>query len=473
MLTLWLAATALAILLAASINTATLYLARGRRQSRNLAVCMALGATRGRIVRSLVAEALLLTVLGTLLGLLVAQWTAAALRALVLPGASRWRFVLHALQAALSAALLVPTGLFLRSSFLAQRLELGFEPRSLYAVTAEHAAGSVPPAVVGQAFAQLRERIAVAPQVVGVSVASTAPMVSSGVALIYADDAPADAAGTLEGPFVAAVDRDYLAVTGTRLVRGRGVEAAEQGGGALVNRSAAARLWPGRDPLGRCLRLGEPGARCMPVVGVTEDAVRHAITDPPGFQVYVPLAADEGGERLLLVRVAGGRTDGAAMLRPFLAEAFPASITPRVRSIERTVASQSALWRSGAALFTALGALMILLAALGLYGSLSYLASARSYDFGVRLAFGARPHSIALSFMRFGLLVTAAGLLVGLALLRIGQPFLQPLLFETSVFDPWVIGLSGLLLGVVAIVATARPALAAARTDPIALLRGG
>jgi predicted permease len=526
MLTVWLAATALAMLLVASINVGTLFLARGRRRVRDYAVRMALGATRGQIVRTLMTEALALTAIGGAVGLLAAHWSSGLLRALILPQAAdggplvdlrvagftglltlivalctsvvpalrssavspascvrdapaavqgagrKWRFALHTVQAALSASLLVATGLFVRSSFVAQQLELGFDPSSLYAVTAEFPAGSLEPASVDEAFTRMEARVAAAHGVSGATVSSTAPMVSSEISLIYADGAPEDVGGMLEGPFMNVVGRDYLNVTGTALLRGRGIEAAEQAGGALINRSAAARLWPGRDALGRCLRLHSQSAPCTPVVGIVPDVVRNTISDPPAFQVYLPRATHPGRGGLLLFRSTQDAGDVAAFVRPLFTEVFPASATPRVRSIAQVTEAQSALWRSGAWLFTALGALMVLLAAVGLYGSLSYLASTRYYEFGVRIAFGARPHRIALSFVRFGALVTGSGLILGLALLRLGESQLQPLLFETRVFDPWVIGAAFLLLAVVSVAATVRPAFTAARADPMALLRG-
>jgi predicted permease len=526
MLTLWLAATALAMLLVASINVGTLFLARGRRRMRDHAVRMALGATRGQIVRTLMVEALALTAAGAALGLLAAHWSSGLLRALILPQAAdagplvdlrvagftglltlvvalctsvvpalrssavspaacvrdapaagqgagrRWRFALHTVQAALSASLLVATGLFMRSSFQAQRLELGFEPSALYVVTAELPEGSMEPAAVDEAFARVEARVEAAPGVSGATVASTAPMVSYEMWSVHADGAPEELGRMLEGPFTNVVGRDYLTVAGTALLRGRGIDAAEQAGGALINRSAAARLWPGRDSLGRCLRLNSRSAPCTPVVGIVQDVVRNSINDPPAFQVYLPRANHPGRGGVLLLRSHREAEDVAALVRPLFSEAFPASATPRVRSIAQVTAAQSALWRSGAWLFTVLGALMVLLAAVGLYGSLSYLASARYYEFGVRIAFGARPHRIALSFVRFGALVTGAGLLGGLVILRLGEGQLQPLLFETQVFDPWVIGAAFLLLAMVSVAATLRPALTAARTDPMALLRG-
>jgi putative ABC transport system permease protein len=527
MLTLWLAATALAMLLVAGINVASLMLARGRRRARDLAVRRALGATRWHIVRSLLAEALVLSAAGELVGLLLAHWAARALKLLVLPragwegslvdlrivavtgvlallvaaattvlpalrssavdpatcvrdapaahqgGGRAWRFALHTIQAALSAALLVATGLFLRSSVMAQRLELGFQPRSLYVITPEYAPGTVGPAALGEAVARLRERVAALPGVANAAVASNAPMVSSGLALVYADGGPDDVGGVLEGPYVTFADRDYLAATGTRLLRGRGLSAAEQVGGALINQSAGRRLWPGRDALGRCLRLGAESAPCMPVVGITQDVVRDAITDPPAFEVAVPLRAAPTTGTLLLVRAAGEDVDVPGLLRPLLAGAFPAAVTPRIRSVGQVTGAQTALWRSGSVLFLMLGAIMIVLAAVGLYGSLSYLATTRLYEFGVRIAFGARPSSIALGFVGFGAIVTAVGLILGLALLRAGQARLQPLLFDTAVFQPVVIGLAAVVLFVVSLLATAGPALRAAATDPLVLLRGG
>ncbi|HEX8359466.1 MAG TPA: ABC transporter permease, partial [Longimicrobium sp.] len=526
MLTLWLSATALAMLLAASINVGTLFLARGRRRLRDHAVRRALGATRGHIVRALMVEALALTACGGVLGLLAAHWSSALLRALVVPqaadggplvdlrvagftalltlavalctavvpalrssavspaacvrdapaaagGAGRgWRFALHTVQAALSVSLLVATGLFVRSSFLAQRLDLGFEPASLYAVTTDFPEGGLEPAAMDDAFTRMRARLAASHGVAGATVASTAPMISSEQSLVYADGAPEDIGSALEGPFVNVVGRDYLALLGTSLLRGRGIEEAERTGGALINRSAAARLWPGRDPLGRCLRLDSRSAPCTPVAGVVEDVVRTAIGDPPAFQVYIPRSTHPGRGHLLVFRSGEDADEVAALVRPLFAEAFPAAMTPRVRSIEQATAAQSALWRSGAMLFTALGAVMVLLASVGLYGSLSYLASTRYYELGVRIAFGARPHRIALSFVSFGVRVAAAGLIGGLVLLRLGQSHLQPLLFQTRVFDPWVIGAAFLLLATVSIAAAARPALIAARADPLALLRG-
>jgi len=528
-LTVWLAVTALAIVLVAALNIGALNLASALGRSRDFAVRMALGATRARIVRLLVGEALILTALGAIAGMAIGLWGSATLANVLLPRASwagstllsgrivaatlltavavglgsslapalrtaavdpstcvrdapaadrsggrRWRFVLHAVQACGAAAVLLGAGLFVHSAYVARGLPLGFDPRSLYVVSVKVPPGTEPSPQVVEAYHQLGERLRRTPGVAAVSASGAAPMVNTVATLLVTEQGVVEGSGPtpMDGPFLTRYSGDYFAATGTRLLSGR-MPAESSVDEAVVSRATAAHLWPSRNPLGRCVHLYSPAEPCQQVVGVVEDVVRFSISDRPALQVYLPCRSPCTPENLLLVVRADPRRGVSGMvLHRLLADAFPMGVSARVRAVDDAVREQSAVWRNGEKLFLLLSGLMTLLTALGIYGSLMQWARSRQYEFGVRLALGATPRTIAAAFLRFGVGVTLLGLAGAVAVVHVFRGLIEPVLFRTSVLEPVVVAGTSLLLVAVALAATARPALQAARTDPAVLLRG-
>jgi putative ABC transport system permease protein len=489
-LTVWLAVTALAIVLVAALNIGALNLASALGRSRDFAVRMALGATRARIIRLLVGEAVILTALGAIAGMAIGLWGSATLANLILPRASwaadtllsgrivgatlltaavvglgsslapalrtaavdpstcvrdapaaersggrGWRFALHAVQACGAAGVLLGAGLFVHSAYVARTLPLGFDPRRLYVVSVRVPPGTEPSPRVVEAYHQLGERLRRTPGVVAVAASSAAPMVNTVATLLVTEQGVVEGSGPspMDGPFLTRYSGDYFGATGTRLVTGR-IPADSSVNEAVVSRATAAQLWPSRNPIGRCVHLYSPAEPCRLVVGVVDDVVRFSISDRPALQVYAPCGAGCTPESLLLV-VRGDPRHGVSgtALHRMLADAFPTGVSVRVRSVDEVVSEQSAVWRNGEKLFLLLSALMTLLTALGIYGSLMGWAKSREYEFGVRLALGATPRAIAAAFLRFGVGVTLLGLAAAVAVVHAFRGLIEPVLFRTSV----------------------------------------
>jgi predicted permease len=526
----WLAGVSLVVLLIACANVANLLLARALRRRREIAVRLALGVGRMRLVRQLLTESMLLALLGGALGVLAAHWGARVVRALLLPevswsdslfdlrvlgiaavatlltgiltgiapalqagnrdltGAlkagtregtfrtSRLRTGLLLAQAALSVVLLVGAGLFVRSLRNIRTIDFGFDPEQVVVVGATYP-DAMPGSAQQQSDEAMLERLRRLPYVERAALAITAPfqtMRISDVSIPGFDDSLRAMKGAL--PLINGVTPEYFATVGTRIVRGRGFSAADGRGAprvTIVNETMAKRAWRGQDPLGRCVKVGGDTMPCSEVIGVARDIVDNNVRDASSMQYYVPFAQDQltSTGRSLFARTRGAPSAVVETMRRELAHAAPSARYIDVRVMQTNIEPQVRPWRLGASMFSVFGALALLLAAVGLYSVIAYGVTQRTHELGVRVALGARTADVLRLVVSEGLRVAVVGVSAGAVIALLAGGWLAPLLFNVSPRDPSVFAAVTSVLLVVALAASLLPALRAARVDPATALR--
>jgi len=517
---------AVIVLLIAIANVVNLLLSRAMRRRQEIAVRLALGISRGRLVRLLVSESVLLSLAAGVAALAAAWWGGSLMRALLLPDVHwawaplHWRVLLFAIalaitagvlaglvpalqsvnpaltdalksgvregtvqrsrvrgalvvvQVALSMVLLVGAALFLRSLSNVRGLDIGFDARELlFADLGFDATDSVSNARLEQALGDIAERLRTVRGVKQIALASFRPMYAFSFTKLFPD---IDTTGRkLPTPTFAVVSPEYFAATGLRIVRGTGF-----GGGTalriVVNSAMADAFWPGENAVGRCIRLQKPDAPCAMVSGVVETARRDKVIEDPKPQFYLPFGTRgfEGWKpRTVIVRA----DEAAQMLvgneiRRQLRRALPSAQITITRMTDE-LEPEYRPWKTGAALFTLFGLLAIIVAAVGIYSTVSYVVSQRTHEFGVRIALGAQMTDIARQVIGDGLRPVVVGVVVGVVLALAGGRLIASLLYGVAPSDARVLAEVSMGLLAIAIVAALVPARRAARVDPIAALR--
>jgi putative ABC transport system permease protein len=524
---LWVTGVALIVLLIACANVANLYLARALRRQREIAVRLALGISRSRLLGQCLIEALVLSILGSAAGLLIAQWGGAGIRRLFAPGGgslgvltdwrtlgvasvialvtglltglapalvaargdvsgtlksgpregyshrSRTRSALLIGQGALSVVLLVGAGGFVRSLARVRAMRLGYdvepvllaEPnlRGMHIENAEQIALGSKLLTAAQAM----------PGVEHVAWVGSIPFYSTSGTGLYV--AGIDSVRKLGRFSYQNATADYFPTMGTRVVRGRPFGAADRAGTPLVgvvSESMARVLWPGQDALGKCLRVGADTMPCTTVIGIAEDAIQRSLIDDTRYHYYLPLEQFRANEGFaLLVRMRGDAAGQREAIRRALQRLMPGQAYMVVRPLSELVDAQRRSWRFGATMFSAFGVLALLVAAIGLYGVVGYNVAQRMHELGVRIALGAQSGDVMRLVVGQGVRFTLVGVGVGAGLALFGARWLQPLLFQQSAKDPAVFSAVAVLLVLVAVLASVAPARRAARADPNTALR--
>jgi predicted permease len=497
------------------------------RRRREIAMRLALGAGRGRVLRQLLVESLLLAALGGAAGLALAQWGGAGLRLLFLarhgpvgvltdsrtllfatvaslaaalligvvpaltfrrhdvggalrPGLreesqrrSPLATGLLVFQATLSVVLLVGAGLFVRSLQNVNALRLGYDVEPLLFATASTRGVELDEGQQRALVARMTSAARSLPGVTGVALVATVPFWSNEGRGLYRSDGEPVAAS---GPFVLqASTPGYFATLGTRILQGRPFDERDGEGQApvvVVGDGMARALWPDRDPLGECLRIGEATAACATVIGVAEDVRLRSFGASAEHAYYVPVAQlPDATYPQLLVRFAGDAEPHADALRRRLQAEMPGAAHVGVLPLSDLVAPNLRAWKLGATMFVMFGALALALAAVGLYGLVAYDLAQRRRELAVRLALGALPRHVLRAVVEGALRMVALGVALGVALALLAAPRLEPLLFQESPRDPWVFGVVAATLLAVALLASAAPARRALAVAPSAVLR--
>ena len=525
----WLGGVAIIVLLIACANVANLLLARALSKRREIAVRLALGVSRARLLSQLLAESMVLAVGGSLLGVLVATGMSAVLRAKFLPGTdrlsvagdprtlafiglitlvvgactgvlpalqvrrfalmddlkagaragtwrrSRTRSALLVLQGALSLVLLVGAALFVRSLRHVRDVRLGFDADSVLVVALKMRDVQLDSAGAAELRLRLLGAAVTLPGIRHASLQMQAPFAGSTewpIAVTGIDSV--NKFGRFEFNTVTA---DYFATMGTRLLRGRTFESGDRNGTRrvlIISEAMGKVLWPGQDPLDRCVRIGIPAetAPCRYVVGIAEDIhARGFGPEAKNFYYYLPAAQwhQQGGG--LFVRVAGDPRGAIEPLRLRLQKEMPGASYVMVTRLGELVETQSRSWLMGATVFTAFGALALVLAAVGLYSVIAYNVAQRRQELAVRVALGAAAADVLRLVVGEGLRFAVAGAAVGGAIALLAAPWIAPLLFKQSPRDPAVFGAVTAALLVVAVLASMIPAIRGARVDPNVALR--
>src|ERR1043166_503733 len=409
---LWLAGIALAVLLIVCANVANLLLARAASRRREIAVRLALGVGRGRLMRQLLAESALLALGGGAVALLIARWGGDLLRATLLPdvswvespldwrvagvaalatlltglltglapalqasrpeltaalrtgaaeGASprsRLRSGLLAAQAMLSLVLLVGAGLFVRSLWRGVHADIGYDPPGAIVADVDlGVAGYNKPARLAF-YDRALERMRALPGIERASLAINSPfwtINSKSIRLTDRDSTPRPPEG---GPYYNGVTPEYFATTGMRLVRGRVFSAEDRACAApvmVINQQMADFFWPKEDPIGKCVKLGGDSLPCSQVIGVVATARIDAIQEKPRAMYYVPLeqslALGMSRDRILFLRTRSDATALIPTVRRALQGMAPNLPFANIRSFQSQIDPEIQPWRLGAAVF--------------------------------------------------------------------------------------------------------------------------
>lgn len=530
-LSLWLGAVCGIVLLIACANVANLLLARALQRRRETAVRQALGASRARLVGASLAECGILTLLGGVTAVLLALWVAPLLQAALLTegatpvaldlramaftsglmlltlvvaglapalqgsrrrgadlagalkaGArdggvqrSRIRSALLVGQVALTLTLLTAAGLFFSSLRHVEGRRVGFDTDRLIGVSVDLQSVGYHGADADAVYERMRARVSRLPGVVRVSLTAGSPFGTGfgpSLALSGRDSLPRTGIR-----FLQAVTPGYFRTVGSRILRGRSLseaDAAAAGHVAVVNEAMARDLWPGQDPLGACLLIRRTKP-CFTVVGVVETSRRGSLIEQPVMQYYIPLA--QAGSVLdeavtaMLVRTVGPAVDMAGLVRREVQATAPDVPFAKIDPFPSLLARQLHPWRMGSILLGLTGGLGLLLAAIGLYGVLSYVVSQRTREIGIRVALGATRRTLLDLVVRQGLRITLFGILLGTAGALLGGRAIASLLYEVSPHDPLVLSVVALVLVGVTVLASYVPARRATKVDPMVALR--
>jgi len=518
------------VLLICCVNLANLLLARGVTRQREMAVRMALGAGRRRVVQALLLESTLLALLGGIFGVALAHaalrvlktfaavnvpfieetavdgsailfttglslvtalafgfvpaWRQASVPAMdsmrtgarsgAGPQVRRWQRALLAGQIAIVLVLLTTSALLLESFRRLVGQELGYRPESVVAIDLETWDFPTNGALC-RFFRALRDRLAVVPGVQAVGTISSVPLTDQWTfeekVQVVGRPLPKAEQPSLFGTFVAF---DYFQAMGTPLVEGRFFRDSEMkddgyGQTVLLNETAARLLFPGRSAVGGQFTAGSNPDRVLEVVGVVKDARDFRLESRPQPRLYWQYAF--GGAQILVRSSVPARTI-MPILREILQEAGGRHILrQRLQPMTEIVAGTVVERRFLLTMLTAYAGMSLVMAALGIFGVVAYQVAERSNEFGVRLALGSTRAALMWLVLTQAGRTVLAGLVLGLMLSLAATRLLRSQLYEISPHDPVVFTVASLLLVGLALLASFLPARRAANVDPMVALR--
>lgn len=515
------------LIVCANVGNLLLFRAFGRRHE--MTARLALGATRSRLVRQLATEGLIFSALAAAGGLLIAHWSRNLLVLLLprsvgvlnLPGEIDWRVLaltagicllatllfalvpalqasridlatalkseaggvvggqqratvrsgLVLMQVALSFVLLVATGLLLRSLRLMQDTSPGFSTRGLLVTSVDFIGAGYDVQRTKNAEDQLTDRLQAVPGVVSVVFARKIPFsyraYSSAPIAVDGYIAAADELPTVN---YNEVGPGYLATMGIPLVSGREFTRNDNETAlavAIVNDTMAAQYWRGQDPIGSRVQVK---GRWLQVVGIAKTSKYRDLAETPEAFFYVPMRQSAMGSGLTIRTSLDPGTLSKALVREVRAldtNLAPGELATMQEQVDRTTGNQ----RAAVMMLAAFGTVAVFLAAIGLYGVMSYLVSQGTREMGLRMALGATPSDVLRTVMSHGLALTAGGLALGAVVALSSTQLLGYLLYRLSPRDPTAFGSAVVVMVIAAVIACVLPAWRAAQTDPVRALR--
>ena len=520
------------VLLVACANVANLLLARATGRQKEIAIRLAIGAGRRQLVRQLLIESFLLALAGAGVGFLLAAVAARAISSFQLPlpfpiafdfnvdwrvalftlglslitallfglvpalrasrpdlvgslkdgptglgraTRSRMRNTLVVVQVSLSLVLLTTAGLFLRSLGNASSIDIGFKPANLLIMSVDPKIQNYSHDKTVQFLSQLRDRVSALPGVRSISFVGIVPL-SIGAAENKFDVDPAK--GRPAQNVVALVNTigaGYFQTMGIPLLRGRDFNLQLDGGqpAAIINETMAAHLFPGQNPIGRAIHQDKA---TYTIIGVARNSKSRTIGEKPSDAAYLFLnAAPEKATSFfgttILVKTAMDPRALESQVRQQIAALDPNMAVFNAETMQEHVDKSLLIPRISALLLGIFGAIGLTLAAIGLYGVMSYSVRRRTREIGIRMALGAKRPTVLRMILRQGLFLTALGLAIGLAIaLALGR-FTASVLYGTSGTDLLTFVTVSAVLLATAVTAVLIPALRAAHVEPTTALR--
>ncbi len=522
------------VLLIACANVANLLLGRATTRRQEMAIRNALGAGRWRLVRQLLTESVLLSCIGALLGVLFAYWgvrglvagfpadtsltegisidrtvllftaAMAVLTGLLFGLAPAWQASrsevhttlkeggrggpgrghhrIHAslivLETALALVLLLGTGLMLKSFWQVLAADAGFDARNV--LTASVSGPDIKYKEPDQRRLFIEQVVSSVQALPGVvNAASALPLLGGWQSGFTIEGRPEPPPGQRPSADITRISPDYFRVMGIRLLEGRIFDARDQAGSlpvCMIDETFARKHWPGEDPLGKRVRFGGNDENndnpWMEVVGVVNHVKHYGVDQDSRIEMYLPYTQSPIPSFSLVVKTAGDPSQVAASVGRAVAGVDTDVPLYQVRTLESITTDRVAERRLAAILITIFGALALTLAAVGIYGVMSFSVTQRSHELGIRMALGAQHGDILKMVIGGGMLLALAGLGIGLAAGYFGMaPLISSVLFEITATDPPTFTLSPVILLVVALLACWLPARRATRVDPLTTLR--
>jgi predicted permease len=522
------------VLLIACANVASLQLSRAAGRGKEIAVRAALGASRGRIVRQLLVESILLAGAGGALGLLVALWSFSLLKQLIpggmrvstslkidLPllafammislvtgiifglvpalqaskvdlnralkqggrtassaGGNKLRGAFVVAEVALALILLVGAGLLMQTVFHMRNQYSGFRPEKLLTLRTQlpsYKYGEHPRRVAF--YDQVLERVKALPSVTAVGYTTSVPLQWPGGANGFTIEGR-DQTGNAPNAIHRQVSLDYFQTMGIGLRRGRYFDEGDRKDSVpvvIVNETLARQYWPHEDALGKRFKLGVPNAPWVTIVGVANDVREMGMDDPVRAEMYFPyrqITSHFGyAPRDLVIRTTGDPLSLVAVVSREIHAVDPDQPISNIATMGEVLTERTGARRLGMILLTAFAGLALLLASLGIYGVLSFFVAQQTREIGVRLALGAQLRDILVLVLKKGMGLALLGVAVGLIAAFALARLMASLLFGVRATDPITFAAIALILTGVALLACYIPARRATKVDPLVALR--
>ena len=520
------------VLLIACANVANLLLARAGARQRELAVRAALGAARGRLVRQLLAESIVLSAIGGVCGLLLAWWAIGFLRAVVaerLPiqrlemvgidtsvllftvvasllcglvfgvvpaltasGTSltdslkeggrsgsgsrgnRMRGAFVVVEVALALVLLVGAGLLLRSFMRLLDQRPGFDSTRIVTMRLSLPAARYDAGQRSQFLTRFFEQVDALPGVESSGAISFLPLTGLGAATrMEIVGQPKPPTGQEPVTDVRVITHDYLGTMGVPLLKGRlfnEQDAADAKGRVVINETMARRHWPNEDPIGRRVRISWDDLEDE-VIGVVGDVKHSGLDAEPRAMTYWPYARNAYGTMTVTVRTAGDTSRVVSSIVGLVRQLDPELVVANVKTMDEVVSNSVAQRRLTMLLLTIFAATALLLAAVGIYGVIAYNVTQRTQEIGIRMALGAQRSDVLGMVVRQALLLAVAGIVLGGAGALVLTRLMEGLLFQVTPGDPMTFVVVSSVLAAVALLASYIPGRRATRVDPVIALR--
>ncbi len=534
---LWILFALVGLLFAVACASATnLLLARGVARQREIAVRLAIGASRARLVRQLLTESLVLTAIAGGLGVLVAGWAGNGLVAMmasrdapiVLDVSANWRVMLFALsltlgtvvigsvfpalratrlgpvptlketgqassaslrrwspgrvlvvsQVAVTMVLLVGAALFVRSLASVLAEDAGFDRDQVLVVAMDAEAAGYNDERLGIYYTQLRERLSGLPGVESASLSMMPPISNEDgnwTQSIAVDGGPMEEEAS-RYVYFNAISSGYFSTLGMRVLRGRDFGATDTPAGTrvvIVNESLARRFFPNENPIGRVISIGRAEhRRNLEIVGLVQDSKYQTLQEPARRIAYLPITQENLDRNLFVEMRPAGRPSSIVERIRSEAQALDARVPIRIETVADRIRQSLVKERVMALLASGLGATALTLACAGLYGLLAYAVSRQAKEIGLRLALGASQATVLWAVLRDCLSVALIGIAMGAGGSLALGRYVRTLLYQVTSTDAISLAAAGSLMLAVATLAGLLPAHRAATVDPAAALRG-